>query len=333
MSKKIYMTRPIHDKGMSLLEEMGYEITTGAAGAVPTHESIVEALRAAPYDAVVTFLTDHVDASLFDACPTAKLFANYSVGFNNINLEEASEKGVAITNTPGCAGLAVAEHTVALMLSLTSRMAEGDIYMREGKFAGWQPDLLIGTDLSGKTIGLVGVGDIGARVALILSKGFGCKIIYNDVVRNEMLEKEDHATFVERDELFRTADIVSLHTPLLPETKHLVNADVLESMKPGAFLVNTSRGPVIDENALVTALKEGKIAGAGLDVYEFEPKTAEGLIELPNVVLTPHIASARETVRVKMAETVAQNIISFFKTGEPVTPVEYSLAPREAVKV
>lgn len=322
MNKKIYMTRPIHDRGMSLLREKGYEIATGQAGPLPSHESIVEAISSVPYDAVVTFLTDKVDASLFDACPSAKLFANYSVGFNNVNLEDAASRGVFITNTPGCAGLAVAEHALALMLSLTTRATEGDIYMREGKFSGWQPDLLIGTDLSGKTIGLVGVGDIGARVAFMLSKGFGCKVIYHDVVRNDRLEKEDAATFVELDELFRTADIVSLHVPLLPETKHLVNADVLKSMKPSAYLINTSRGPVVDEAALVEALKNNVIAGAGLDVYEFEPKTTDGLIGLPNVVLTPHIASARESVRVKMAETVAQNIISFFETGAPTTPVK-----------
>lgn len=316
------MTRPIHEAGMKLLREKGYEITTGPAGTLPTHESVLEAVSAIPYDAVVTFLTDKVDASLFEAVPSAKLFANYSVGFNNVNLEDAATHGVSITNTPGCAGLAVAEHTVALMLSLTTRMAEGDEYMRAGKFAGWQPDLLIGTDLSTKTIGLIGTGDIGARAALMLSKGFGCKIIYNDVVRNEMLEKEDHATFVEREEVFRQADIISLHVPLLPETKHLVNADTLKIMKPTAFLINTSRGPVIDEVALVEALKEHRIAGAGLDVYEFEPKVTEGLIALPNVVLTPHIASARESVRVKMAEIVAGNLIGFFETGIPATPVK-----------
>lgn len=322
MTKQIYMTRPIHEEGMTLLKEKGYQITTGEAGAVPTHESIINALRTVPYDAVVTFLTDHVDSTLFNACPSAKLFSNYSVGFNNVNLEDAEASGVAITNTPGCAGLAVAEHTVALMLSLTTRVAEGDEYMRAGKFIGWQPDLLIGSDLSGKTIGLVGVGDIGGRVAKILSKGFGCNIIYHDIVSNAVLEKEDSARFVELEELFREADVVSIHTPLLPTTKHLVNADVLRTMKPTALLINTSRGPVIDEIALVEALKEKRIAGAGLDVYEFEPTTTEGLIELPNVVLTPHIASARETVRIKMAETVAQNIISFFETGVPLTPVK-----------
>lgn len=316
------MTRPIHEEGMRLLRDKGYEITTGEAGAIPTHESVITALRAVPYDAVVTFLTDQVDATLFDAVPSAKIFSNYSVGFNNVHLEDAEARGVSITNTPGCAGNAVAEHAVALMLAVTTRLVEGDRYMRAGKFAGWQPDLLMGTDLSGKTIGFVGVGDIGARTAKMLSRGFGCRIVYNDVARNAELEKEDAAVFMERDQLFREADIVSIHVPLLPATKHLVNAEVLSSMKSTAILINTARGPIVDEVALVEALKNKTIAGAGLDVYEFEPKVTEELLTLDTVVLTPHIASSRETVRARMSEIVAQNIISFFETGSPMTPVK-----------
>lgn len=322
MSKQIYMTRPIHKRGLALLQEKGYGVTTGDAGTLPTHESILGALGVVPYDAVVTFLTDTVDGTLFDACPSAKLFANYSVGFNNVQLDDAMKRGVAITNTPGCAGTAVAEHTVALMLTLTTRIAEGDRFMRAGKYKGWQPDLFIGTDLSHKTIGLVGVGDIGARVAGMLAKGFGCTIIYNDIVRNETMEKEFGATFVTRDELFREADIVSIHVPLLPSTTHLITREVLRTMKPTAFLINTARGAIVDEVALTEALLQRTIAGAGLDVYEFEPHVTEKLLELPNVVLTPHIASSRETVRIKMAETVANNIISFFETGAPLTPVK-----------
>ncbi len=316
------MTRPIHEEGMKLLHDKGYEITTGETGTVPTHESIVEALSKIPYDAVVTFLTDAVDATLFDAVPSAKIFSNYSVGFNNVHLEDAQLRGVVITNTPGCAGSAVAEHAVALILAVMARITEGDRYMRSGKFTGWQPDLLIGTDLSGKTIGFVGVGDIGARAAKMLSKGFGCKIIYNDIVQNMELEKEVAATFMERDQLFREADVVSIHVPLMPATKHLINADVLRSMKSTAILINTARGPIVDEVALVEALKAKTIAGAGIDVYEFEPKVTDGLLALDNVVLTPHIASARETVRAKMSEVVAQNIISFFETGKAITSVK-----------
>lgn len=315
------MTRPIHEAGMVLLREKGYEITIGDAGSLPTHESIIAALKAVPYDAVVAFLTDKVDATLFDACPTAKLFSNYSVGFNNVDLEEAKKRGIAITNTPGTSGQAVAEHAVALMLATTTRLAEGDRFMRSGKFAGWQPDLLLGTDLSGKTIGLIGTGDIGARVAKMLSRGFGCKTVYNDVVRNQELETVDSAVYLEREELLRTADIITVHVPLLPETKHLINAEALKSMKPTAILINTARGPIVDEVALAEALKNKTISAAGIDVYEFEPKVSDELLSLDNVVLTPHIASSRETVRIKMAEVVAKNIIAFFETGEPLTPV------------
>ncbi|MEN9337889.1 MAG: hypothetical protein RIQ41_203 [Candidatus Parcubacteria bacterium] len=321
MSKKIYMTRSIHQVGMEKLKEKGYDITIGDDASTPTHETIVEALGKEPYDAVVTFLTDTVDATLFDACPTAKLFANYSVGYNNVHLEDASSRGVIISNTPGCAGVAVAEHTIALMLSLTARVAEGDRFLRAGKYTGWQPNLLIGTDLSKKRIGLVGLGDIGSRVARMLSKGFDCTVVYTDVKKNDVLEAECGAQMVSMEELIATSDIISLHVPLLPSTTHLINEELMSRMKSGVIIVNTARGAVIDERALVQALKEGTVGGAGLDVYEHEPEIEQGLLSFPNVVLTPHIASARESVRIHMATIVADNIISFFETGKATTPV------------
>lgn len=321
MTKNIYMTRPIHEAGMVILRDKGYSIVTGPQGDTPAHESIVEALHAAPYDAVVTFLTDKVDATLFDACPSAKLFSNYSVGFNNISLDDAKTKGVMITNTPGCAGKAVAEHTVALILAITARISEGDEYMRAGKYTGWQPDLLIGTDLSGKTVGLIGLGAIGSQVATMLSQGFGCRVLYTDLKANEELDSKCGTQLVDQDKLLREADIISLHVPLLPSTAHLINDETINMMKDGAIIINTSRGAVIDENALVRALKAKKLRGAGLDVFEFEPHVAEGLMDIEDVVLTPHIASARESVRVAMAEIVAHNIISFFETGNVINSV------------
>lgn len=316
------MTRPIHDAGMKLLREKGYEMTTGKSGSTPKHEDIIRALQEKPYDAVVTFLTDTVDKSMFEACPTAKLFANYSVGFNNVHLEDALSHGVTITNTPGCAGNAVAEHAVALMLSLTARIAEGDRFMRAKSYTGWQPDLLIGTDLSGKTVGLIGLGDIGMRVARMVSQGFDCKVLYTDMKKNDVLEAECGAEMTTKEVLLEKSDIISLHVPLMPSTTHLINKEALRRMKKTAIIINTSRGPVIDEAALAHTLKEGRIAGAGLDVYEHEPEVNEDLLVMDNVVLTPHIASARESVRVQMAETVANNIISFFETGSARTPVQ-----------
>lgn len=306
-----------------MLQEKGYMLTVGPAGDTPSHESILAAVSSAPYDAVVTFLTDTVDASLFTACPSAKLFSNYSVGFNNINLEDAAAHGVTVTNTPGCAGRAVAEHTVALMLSVLTRITEGDRYMRAGKYTGWQPDLLVGSDLSGKTVGLIGLGDIGMQTARILAKGFGCTILYTELKANEALDVECGARHVTQEELLREADIVSLHVPLLPSTTHLINEETLRIMKSTAVLINTARGPVVDEAALVKALQEKRLAGAGVDVYEFEPHLTEGMLALDALVMTPHIASARESVRIKMAETVARNIISFFETGEAISPIKH----------
>ncbi len=321
MTKNIYMTRPIHESGVTMLREKGYTITMGPPGDTPTHESVVSAIASVPYDAVVTFLTDTVDASLFNVCPTAKIFANYAVGFNNINIEDAKSNGVVVTNTPGCAGKAVAEHTVALMLAVTARIAEGDAYMRSGKYSGWQPELLIGTDLSGKKIGLIGLGDIGVQTARILVKGFGCNIVYTDLKANEMLDAECGTVFVPNEELFSTADIISLHVPLLASTTHLINDETIAMMKDGVIIINTARGPVIDEHALVRGLASKKVRGVGLDVFEFEPILSKGLMNSEGVVLTPHIASARESVRVKMSEIVAQNIISFFETGNAVTSI------------
>lgn len=321
MPKKIYMTRPIHSAGMEKLKEKGYEIVVGGEAPALAHEAIVKALGSDSYDAVVTFLTDTVDATLFDACPTAKLFANYSVGYNNVDVQEATSRGVIISNTPRCAGVAVAEHAVALILSLTARVAEGDRFVRSGKYAGWQPDLLIGTDLSKKRIGLIGVGDIGAKVARMLSKGFDCEIVYSDVNKSDVLEAECGAQMVSKEELLGTCDIVSIHVPLLPSTTHLIDEKALSLMKPDAIIINTARGAIIDERALATALAAGKLGGAGLDVYEREPDIEQALLTLPNVVLTPHIASARESVRIKMSEIVAENIISVFETGQATTPV------------
>jgi glyoxylate reductase len=323
MTKHIYMTRPIHEAGVKLLREKGYEITMGECGDAPCYDAIFENLKKTPYDAVVSFLTDKVDAALFDACPTAKLFSNYSVGFNNIDLDEARARGISITNTPGCAGRAVAEHTVALMLAVTTRMVEGDRYMRAGKYTGWQPELFVGTDLSGKTVGLIGLGDIGTQTAKMLAHGFGCTIIYTDLTQNEALNESCRARFVSKEELLATADIISMHVPLLPSTTHIVDAAAFALMKPSAIVINTARGPVIHEEALIKALTEKRIAGAGIDVYEFEPHVEQELLALENVVLTPHIASARESVRIKMAEVVAKNIISFFETGNVLTPVTH----------
>lgn len=315
---RIYVTRKIPDIGIKMLQDKGYEIDIRDDRMPPTQEELNEALKQKEYDAVVTLLTDKIDSKIFDANPKIKLYANYAIGFDNLDVKEAKNRGIYITNTPGQYANCVAEHAIALMLALTTRLVEGDEFVRQGKYKAWMPDIFIGTDLSGKTLGLVGAGRIGEKVAWRLMHGFDMKIIYHDIKRNETLDKEDRAEYKETiEEVLKEADIVTLHTPLLPETKHLMNEERLMMMKKTAFLINTSRGPVVDENALLKALKEGWIKGAGLDVMEFEPNPVPGLTDLDNVIITPHIASARESARNEMATVLAENVIDFVEGRIP----------------
>ena len=321
-NKSIYITRQIPEEGIKMLQEKGYKLTISKSKRPPTHEELIKAVSKKKYDVVVTLLTDHIDTKFFDACPSVKLVANYTVGFNNIDVEEAKKRGIKVTNTRGTSGPAVAEHAVALMMSLTTRLVEGDKFMRKGKYRGWDPNLMMGQDIAGKTVGILGAGAIGRTVGNIMHKGFGCKIFYYDACRNEQFEKDCNAEFMSVDEVCEKADIVSLHVPLLKETTHLINKERLHKMKKSAILINTARGPVVDEEALYHALKDGRIYGAGLDVYEHEPKLVDGLSKLDNVVLTPHIASARPSARVEISKLVAQNIKKKKKKdGEVVTSV------------
>jgi len=321
MTKQIYITRKIPEAGLKLLKEKGILFDIGSKKSAPNKKNIINALKKKPYDGVISFLTDPIDAEVFDSCPTAKIFANFAVGFDNINTEEAKKRNIAVTNTPGVSSTAVAEHTVALMFALTTRLVEGDRFMRKGKYKGWDPELLIGSDMKGKTIGIIGGGQIGTQVAKMLHNGFDVKIIYSDIVPNIELEKCFCVERKETAEILREADIVTLHVPLLPSTKHLIDTDDLAMMKKSAFLINTSRGPVVNEKALVLALKNNIIKGAALDVFEFEPKLVKGLNKLSNVVLTPHIASSRVTARDMMAEIAVKNVISVIETGEPLNSV------------
>lgn len=318
MNKSVFITRTIPEIGVKMLQDKGYRVDVYPKDRVPTQKELISYLKKYPYDAVLCLLTDTIDTKVFDAVPTAKLFSTYTVGFNNIDSVEAKKRDITITNTSGSSRINVAEHAVALMLGLTTRMVEGDRFTRKGKYKGWTPMAFIGEDLTGATIGLVGTGLIGSEVARILNKGFGAKIIYHDLNQNTQIENKYGAVRCgSLDELLKQADIVSLHVPLLPSTHHLISKEKFALMKPSALLVNTSRGPVIDEKALVEALKNKTIRGAGLDVYEYEPKLVPGLAKLENVVLTPHIASARESARIEMATISANNIIDFFEGRVP----------------
>lgn len=319
--KIIYITRKIPEPGLKLLDEKGIKYDIGNFKKPPTVKDLKKELQKKNYTGVVSFLTDKIDREIMEAFPGIKIYSNFAVGYDNLNVEDAKARGIFLTNTPGTSAMAVAEHTVALMLALTTRLVEGDEYMRRGKYKGWDPNIFIGTDLRGKVIGLIGAGQIGTEVAKMLRYGFGANIIYSDIKRNTDLENIDGIIKRETEEVLRESDIVSLHVPLLPTTKHLINSETLKTMKPTAFLINTSRGPVVDEKALIEALEKDIIRGAGLDVFEFEPKLSKGLTKLPDVIITPHIASSRQSAREMMSIIAAQNIISYFETGKPINNV------------
>lgn len=313
---KIFITRKIPNHGIELLKAAGHEVLVSPHNRVLTPDELKAGGTGA--DAVLCQLTDKITREVLEAWkPSVKIVANYAVGFDNFDAAAGKELGVVMTNTPEVLTETVAEHTFALMLSIAHRVVEADTFMRAGKYIGWEPELLLGTDLSHKILGVVGLGRIGSRVAHHGVKGFDMKAIYYDVRRNEAFEKETGAEFrANADDVFKEADFVSIHVPLLPTTKHLVNAERLRMMKPSAYLVNTSRGPIIDEHALAEALQEHIIRGAAIDVFENEPKMDPGLQALPNVIVTPHIASATEETRQRMSEVAAKNIIEVL-AGRP----------------
>ncbi len=314
---KVFVTRRIPDSGLNLLKEAGHDVVISEKDGVLTKEELVAMLKAGGYDAVLCLLTDKIDGEVFGAT-SAKIFANYAVGFDNIDLPAAKERGITITNTPGVLTDSVAEHTFALIMAVSHRIAEGDRFVRAGKYTGWGPLLLLGTDLKGKTLGILGAGRIGAEVVRMAVKGFGMKALYHDTKQIPELETEYGAVFCKTsEELLQQADVVSIHVPLLESTKHLINKERLALMKKDAYLINTSRGPVIDEGALVDALKNKIIRGAGLDVFEHEPQLSPGMAELENIVLTPHTASATDETRSKMAQLAGENIIAFLKGEAP----------------
>lgn len=315
MSEIIYVTRPIPSHAVETLRSRGFEVDVRLNKTAPTKKEIIKDLKKRPYTALVSFLTDKIDSEVFDACPTLRLVNNYAVGFNNIDIEAARSREIVVTNTAGTSGSAVAEFAVALMLALSTRLAEGDRFVRAKKFKGWDPYLLLGSDVGGKTVGLLGCGDIGSRVGQMMINGFGCKVVYFDMKNNEALDRLG-ATLLSQEEVMKQADIISLHVPLLPSTTHLINKDTITLMKQSVFIINTSRGPVIDEAELTEALVSGRIAGAALDVLEFEPKISRTLRKLENVIITPHIASARNSVRESMADKIAENVSTFFSGGE-----------------
>lgn len=312
----ILITQPVPGNLDGMLTKAGFRVTTLHGRGAPTKKRLIAALKSKPFDGLVTLLTDTVDEEVLDAAPQLRIVSNYAIGFNNIAVDAAKKRGVTVANTP-ISHEYVAEFALGLIFALALRIPEADRFVRAGRYAGWNPDLMLGTAIGGATLGLVGTGRIGGSVAR-RAHALGMKVVYYDPNRNADLEREcDAAYYASVKDLAKVADYVSVHVPLLPQTHHLINDELLSAMKQSAFLINTSRGPVVDEKALITALTRGDIAGAALDVYENEPKIPRALRAMPNVILTPHIGSAREGARREMSEMTAANLVAYFKGERP----------------
>ncbi len=315
LEARVYLTRPIPDAGIEMLREQISDFHMNEEDRVLSREELKQAVKGC--DGILSLLTDKMDAEVMDAAgPQLKVIANYAVGFDNIDLQAATERGILVTNTPGVLTDATADFAWALLMATARRIPESERYARAGKYKAWGPKLFLGGDFVGRTLGIIGAGRIGSAMAK-RATGWNMRILYTDVQPNPNIEKEVGAQFVDMDTLLKESDYISIHVPLTPETHHLIDEAALRKMKPTAYLVNTSRGPVIDEAALARALKEKVIAGAGLDVFEEEPKIHPDLLELENVVITPHIASATHETRNKMATMAATNLIEALRGNRP----------------
>ena len=318
----LYVTRRIPEVGLNALRSAGHEVVVSEKDGALTHDELLQALSTRPYEGIVSLLNDQIDVSVLAVVPQLRIVANYAVGYNHISLEHTKACGVTVTNTPGVLTASVAEFTLAMMFAVVKRIPEADTFMRSGAFEGWAPELLLGSDLRGKTLAIVGAGRIGCEVAVAAHHGFGMNIIYTDAKPSDILESKVPATFHSTlDTLLPEADVVTIHVPLLPATQHLIHAERLAQMKKTAYLINTARGPIVDEVALVAALQNGTIRGAALDVFEAEPEISADLRALTNVVITPHIASATTETRDNMALMVAANVNDFFAGKTPANVV------------
>lgn len=318
---KVLVTHPIPAVGLSILRGHSIELDVLTKKKVKKGD-IISALRTGGYDGMITLLTDAIDAEVLGVAGSGlRVIANYAVGYNNIDVQGAYEKGIVVTNTPGVLTQTVAEHAFGLILAVATRVVEADAFVRAGRFTGWEPELLLGVDLFGKTISIVGAGRIGFRVAEIAG-AFGMRVLYYDMQANENLEKRVGATrCMNPEDALKGADVVSLHLPLTADTHHFMDFRRLSLMRDDAILVNTSRGAIVDEQALIRVLQERKLFGAALDVFENEPAVPRALRVLDNVILTPHTASASVGTRNKMAKMVAEDVIAVLHGGKPLHAV------------
>lgn len=313
---KVYVTRQLFDEAIEILEEHAdVEVYEGVDDAIP-RELLLE--KVADVEGLLPLLTERIDAEVMDAAEGLKVISNYAVGYNNIDVAAATERGIYVTNTPGILTDTTADCAFALLMAVARRIPEADRHVKAGGWVhAWGPRMFVGTDVHGKTLGIIGLGRIGAAI-LRRAKGFDMNVIYYDEDRKRDLETELGVRYSPLKELLAESDYVSLHVPLTSSTRHMIGKRELTMMKETAFLINTSRGPVVDEDALYRALRDGVIAGAGLDVFEREPLSPDSPLKgLNNAVITPHIASASVETRTKMATTAAFNLVSVLQGKEP----------------
>jgi glyoxylate reductase len=313
---KVVVTAKIPRVGIDVLEDAGFEVIGNPTERLLTGQELKDFVSGA--DALYCLILDRVTEEVIEAAgDNLKIIANFGVGFDNIDMEAAKKRGILVTNTPSkLSSRAVAEFTLALIFVVLKRIVEGDEFNRKGHFGGWKPEIFLGENLEGKTLGLVGLGQIGSLVAQ-KARAFGLRVVYNKRNRDPEAERDLGVEYMSLENLLREADIVSLHIPLTRETEYLFNSERLSMMKQGAYFINTSRGKIVDEAALVEALRSGHLKGAGLDVYEYEPAVNPELCGLPNVVLTPHIASSVRDVRDEMAIMAAKNIVEALNGRTP----------------
>ncbi len=318
---RVLMTQLVPEKAVVRLEEAvrgeGVLDINPEQDRIWTKAELIDKLKAGDYNVLYCMLTNPIDAEVMDAAPDLKIIANVAVGYNNVDVAEATRRGIAVTNTPGVLTDTTADFAFALLMAVARRIVEADRFLRAGKFHGWGPMMMMGQDVHGKTLGIIGFGRIGRAVARRAS-GFDMPVLYYDrAPADPDTEKALNARSVPMEELLEWSDYVTIHTDYNPETHHLIGKPELERMKPTAYLVNTSRGACVDEAALVNALKNNIIAGAALDVFEREPQINPGLLELDNVVIVPHIASASLETRTEMALMAANNIIVAMRGERP----------------
>ncbi len=321
---KVYVTRELPTAALDLLAEAA-TVRVWPDELPPPPEVLLA--EAADADALLTLLTDRIDAAIMAAAPRLRVISNMAVGYDNIDVEEANRRGILVTNTPGILIKTTADFAFALLLAAARRVVEADRYTRQGRWKTWGPQVLLGQDVYEATLGVVGLGGVGLEVAK-RGRGFGMRVLYCDSTRRPKEERRYGLVYVELDQLLTESDFISLHTPLIPETHHLVGERELALMKPTAVLVNTARGPIVDQRALWRSLKERRIAAAAIDVSEQEPIASDDpLLGLDNIIITPHIASASVATRLGMARMAVDNLLTALRGQVPPQCVN-----REAVR-